>query len=492
MPLPRRWRRCSGLSLAIALVACRGQPADAPESTAVPDDPPPASEPEETPEPAPDPAAEAGPALPPAWAEAAAKIEAAARGDTTAWTRLAELVDTFGHRLSGSKALEGAIDWSIEVMRRDGLAEVRREKVMVPHWVRGEERAQIVGTTPRPLRILGLGGTVGTGKRPIRGPVVAVSSLEEVRAKGEALRGAIVVINKVMPPFDAERQETHYGATVPIRSSGASEAARHGAKAVLIRSVTAHSLASPHTGALRYADDAPKIPAAALAVEDADRLTRMAARGPVEVELFLGARTLPDAPSANAIGELRGRELPDEIVVIGGHIDSWDVGDGASDDGAGCMMAIEAVRLLQVAGLRPRRTIRVVLFTNEENGLRGGRAYHEAHRGERHVAAIESDFGAGAPRGFTVAGTEAQIAELQALAPLFRGIGADHIDPGGSGADIGPLTTDGVLGLGLHPDGSRYFDLHHSEADTLDKIDPDHLERNAAAMALMAYLLAER
>ncbi|MCA9717899.1 MAG: M20/M25/M40 family metallo-hydrolase, partial [Myxococcales bacterium] len=317
--------------------------------------------------------------------------------------------------------------------------------------------------------------------------------IAEVRERGDALKGAIVVINQAMPPYDHERHETHYGTTVQIRSSGASEAARLGARAVLIRSVTARSLASPHTGALRYADDAPKIPAAALAVEDAERLTRMAARGPVEVELFLGAKTLPDAESGNAIGELRGRELPDEVVVVGCHIDSWDVGQGAQDDGAGCVMAMEAARMLKELRLIPRRTVRVVLFTNEENGLRGGLAYHDAHKQERHAGAIESDAGCGAPWGFGITGPDEQVvADIIKLAPLFAPLGAGDLHPGGGGADISPLMKDGVLGVGVHPDTSRYFDVHHTRADTVEKIDPAHIRRNAAAMALMAYILAER
>jgi carboxypeptidase Q len=331
--------------------------------------------------------------LPEAWLQAAERLTTLANGRRRGWERLAWMADTYGHRLSGSAALESAIDWTLSVMREDGLEAVRREPVMVPRWVRGEERARIVAPINRELHLLGLGGTVGTGKKALRAEVVVTPRLEDVKGLGAAAKGKIVLINQVMPPFDHEHQRTHYGTTVTSRSSGASEAARVGAAATLIRSVTARSLQSPHTGSLRYAEGVAKIPAAALSVEDAELLARLAARGPVTVELSLGAKTLPDALSGNAIGELRGRELPEEVVVIGGHIDSWDVGDGSSDDGSGCLMAMEAVRLLLKAGLRPRRTIRVVLFTNEENGLRGGIAYHAAHKAERHVAAIEADVG---------------------------------------------------------------------------------------------------
>jgi carboxypeptidase Q len=428
-------------------------------------------------------------ALPPEFVAAAEKITAAIEGRVRAWELLAELADSFGHRLSGSRSLERAIDWSIAQMKAIGLENPRREKVMVPHWVRGAERARVVAPIERELVILGLGGTVG-GK--VRGEIAVVESLEEIERRGAELRGKIVVINQAMPRFDHARNETFYGETVKIRGYGASAAAKVGAKAVLVRSVTANSLRTPHTGALRYEDGVKKIPAAALTLEDAELLARLARRGKTTVELSLGARTLPDAVSGNAIAELRGRELPDEIVLIGGHIDSWDVGDGSTDDGAGCMMALEAAALLKELGLVPRRTIRVVLFTNEENGLRGARAYHAAHGQEKHVAAIEADTGSGAPRGFDIAGTPEQIAELQRYAPLFEGIGASVFEAGGGGADISPLTKDGVLSLGVSPDVSAYFDLHHSPADTFDKVDPDHLERNAAAMALMAWLLAER
>lgn len=427
--------------------------------------------------------------LPPGFVDVADRLTAAAQGRTRAWELLAVLSDSFGHRLSGSRSLEKAIDWTIAQMKKDGLDDPRREKVMVPRWVRGAERARVVAPIERDLVILGLGGTVG-GK--VRGEIAVVDSLAEIATRGAELRGKIVVINQAMPPFDHARHETHYGDTVRIRGGGASEAAKVGAKAVLVRSVTANSLRSPHTGALRYEDGVKKIPAAAVTLEDAELLARLARRGPTQVELSLGAKTLPDSESANAIAELRGRELPDEVVVIGGHIDSWDVGDGSTDDGAGCMMAIEAAALLKELGLVPRRTIRVVLFTNEENGLRGAKAYHAAHGKEKHVAAIEADTGSGAPRGFGISGTPEEVAALQRFAPLFDGLGASVLEAGGGGADISPLTKDGVLSLGLHPDVSAYFDLHHSPADTFDKIDPDHLERNAAAMALMAFVLAER
>lgn len=433
------------------------------------------------------------PAIEQKYVDAATKLSGLADADTRAWERLAYVADTYGHRLSGSRSLEQTIDWAVATMAADGLSNARREKVMVPHWVRGQESAEILGPNARPLPVLGLGMTVGTPSAGITAEVVVVANLDELDTRAADLKGKIVVINQAMPDFDHERQDAHYGTTVQIRSSGPSRAAAYGAKAVLIRSVTANSLRTLHTGALNYDPDQPKIPAAAITPEDAEWFMRMAARGQtVKVKLKLGAKLLPDAESANAVAELVGRELPNEIVVIGGHIDSWDVGDGSTDDGSGCLMAMEAALMLKEIGLIPRRTIRVVLFTNEENGLRGGLAYHDAHKQEVHVAGIESDSGSGAPWGFGIGQEQAQLDALLPFAPLFESIGAGTFVLGGGGADISPLTKDGMLGIAVRPNTSYYFDLHHSPADTIDKIAPFHLERNAAAMALMAYILAER
>ncbi len=432
--------------------------------------------------------------VPPKWAQdAAEKIIAAADGKTRGWDRLAEMTDRYGHRLSGSKALEDSIGWTLDTMRADGQENVRKEEVMVPHWVRGEESLQMSSPVRRELTMLGLGMSVGT-RGTLTREVIVVEHLDEIAELDDAAaKGKIILINQVMPPYDPATGDSHYGATVRSRTRGASEAAKKGADAVLVRSVTAHSLDTPHTGTLMYEEGVPKIPAAAVTVEAAELLSRAAERGPVKVSLKMGAKLLPDARSGNAIAEIVGREKPEEIVVIGGHIDSWDVGDGSSDDGAGCMAAMEAALLIREAGLRPRRTIRVVLFTNEENGLRGGLAYFDAHGTEPHVGAIESDSGMGAPTGFSLAGEDADaFAALQVYQPLFSALGELSIIKGWGGADISPLTKNGVLSMSLRPDASHYFDLHHSPADTIDKIDPAHLQGNAAAMALMAYILAER
>lgn len=307
---------------------------------------------------------------------AADKIAAAAKTRRSGYEWLAKLTDSFGHRLSGSASLERAIDFAVASMKDAGLSNPRREKVKVPHWVRGKESARVTSPMERELVMLGLGGSVGTGAKPIKAEVLVVDSLAALKEAGDKAKGKIVLVNQPMPAFDPATNETGYGATAPIRWSSALEAGKLGAVAALVRSVTAKAFRTAHTGSMApYPKDAPKIPAAALSPEDADYVARAAKSGPVTIELAMGAKTLPDADSANAIAELVGREKPDEIVVVGGHIDSWDVGDGASDDGAGCAMALDAARMLKELGLVPKRTVRVVLFTNEENGLRGGKGY---------------------------------------------------------------------------------------------------------------------
>ena len=425
----------------------------------------------------------------PAWIEQyrepAARLIGEALGGTFAWDRLAVLTDTIGHRLSGSPALERAVQWALSEMTKDGLENVRAERVMVPKWVRGQESAEIVEPAHHTMVMLGLGDSVGTKPEGVTGEVLVVNSFEELDAKSSAARGRIVLFNV---PF------TSYGETVRFRSAGPSRAARHGAIAALVRAVGPPGLRTPHTGALQYASDAPKIPAAAIATEDADRLERMSARhGRIVVRLKMEAHFEPDAESANVIGEIRGRELPDEIVVVSGHLDSWDVGAGATDDGGGCVATWEALRLMKKLNLRPRRTVRVVLFTNEENGGRGGQAYRDQHRGEldKHVLMMESDGGVFRPQGFGFSGSDAGRAKVRDIATLLAGIHADTISPGGGGADIGPSVQQaGIPALSLESDGD-YFLIHHTHADTVDKIDPLALARSSAAIAVMTYVIAE-
>jgi carboxypeptidase Q len=412
-------------------------------------------------------------------------IDAATR-DSAAWLRIAELTDTFGNRLSGSAALERAIDWTLARMRDDGLENVRGEPVMVPHWVRGAESAELIAPRRKPLTMLGLGGSVGTPAGGITAPVVVVRSFDDLAARGDAVRGRIVLFDV---PFST------YDETVEYRYRGASAAAKQGAVAALIRSVASFSMNSPHTGVMRYDSTvARRIPTAAITVEDAMLLHRMQDRGQaITVRLTMSARTLSPAPSRNVVAELRGRERPDEVVVIGGHIDSWDVGQGAMDDAGGVVAAWEAVRLMKALGLRPRRTVRVVGWTNEENGGAGGDAYLAAHRGDvsRHVFALESDNGVFRPIGIRVAASDSAVAMLKRLAPLLARIGADSVTKGEGEADIQPLLDAGVPGAGLHVDETRYFWYHHTNADTPDKLDPKDVARCVATMAVWGYVLAE-
>jgi len=415
---------------------------------------------------------------------------ASARSPDTAWERLTELVDVYGARITGSQALEQAIAWAARQMDDDGLEGVHLERVDVPHWVRGAERARVVRPVDRPLALLGLGGSVGT-QGPLSAPLVSFDSLDELRSSPARLDGRIAFVNHRMPPYDDARDDPGYRQGVQARLHAASEAAKRGALAVLVRSVTTVSLRTPHTGALSYDEGVPKIPAAAVSTEDADLLARLARRGPVEIELEMGAHQLPDAPSANVIGELRGRELADEIVLLGAHIDSWDVGPGASDDGAGCVAVMEALRLLRASGLAPKRTVRAVLFTGEEYGLAGARAYRERHGGDHHVAAFETDYGMAAPDAIGV-GSEDRAQAMAPLLPAFERFGIQRFRAHAFGADVEAIAEAGAPAFDLEPDGHHYFDIHHTAADTLDKVRPEDLRHNAAAIALLAYLLAEQ
>jgi len=404
-----------------------------------------------------------------------------------AYSRLAHLTDHIGNRLSGSKNLERAIDWAIAEMKRDELDNVHAEKVMVPHWVRGEESLEMLSPVATKLQMLGLGNSVGTPAEGIAAEAVVVRDFAELDRLGDKVRGKIVVYNA---PY------VNYGATVVYRLQGASRAARYGAVAALVRSITPVSLQTPHTGAMNYDPTQPKIPVAAVTIEVAEFLQRMNDRGDhPRLRLKMEAKFLPDAESANVVAELKGAEKPDEVILISGHFDSWDVGQGAHDDGGGCIVAWEAVRLLKELGLRPRRTIRVVLWTNEENGLRGGNAYRDAHRAEisKHVLAIESDSGVFRPEGFGLAATAPlQVrSNMIEIAKLLSGIGADQIAASGGGADIGPIMREGVIGASLDVDGEHYFDTHHTPADTLDKVTPRELALCVATMAVMAYVVAD-
>jgi len=417
--------------------------------------------------------------------DAATRIIGRALKDSAAWNRLAVLTETFGHRFSGSESLERAIDWTLAEMTRDQLDGVRGEPVMVPRWVRGAESVELVAPRRQTLQMLGLGGSIATPATGITADIMVVTSYDDLTKRASEARGKIVLFNV---PF------TNYGQTVAYRGGGAVAASRAGAVASLIRSVTPYSMRTPHTGGMAYNDSVPKIPHAAITPEDADMITRMIQRGQkVTVKLTMSARMMPDAQSRNVVAELRGSSSPDEVVVMGGHIDSWDVGRGAMDDAGGVVVAWEAIRILKELGLRPRRTIRVVGWTNEENGLRGGNGYRDAHRGEldKHVAAIESDGGVFKPLGFGFTGSDSAFAIVRQIGSLLAAIGAGDIVKGGGGADIGPIMALGVPGLGLNVDGTKYFWYHHTDADTVDKLDQHEVALCVATMAVMAYVLAD-
>jgi len=427
--------------------------------------------------------------------EVAGRLIGAAMVDRAGYDKLAYLTTRIGNRLSGSPGLERAVAWVAQEMKADGLENVRTQPVKVPRWVRGAESARIVKPFERPLNMLGLGGSMATPADGITAPVVVVNNFDDLERLGaQAIKGKIVL-------YDAPWQG--YARTVAYRNTGASRAARLGAVAALVRSVTPRSLYSPHTGALTYDPASPKIPSAAITVEDAAWIHQMTAMGQeVQLQLRMEAATLPDADSANVIGEIAGRDRPDEVVVLGGHLDSWDVGQGAHDDGAGILAAWRAVTLMKELGLKPRRTIRVVAWTNEENGTRGGNAYRDALGVDvdKHVAAIEMDEGAERPVGFAyqingTTGTDPRMlkasATLKEIARLLGAIGADSIETGGGETDIGPLMRAGVPGFGVSTINEHYFDWHHTNADTFDKIDLQDFRKCVASLAVLAYVLAD-
>ena len=441
---------------------------------------------------------------------AADKLIALSLADTRGYANLQYLCDHIGNRVSGSEPLSRAIAWSAELMRSEGLANVRTQPVTVPHWVRGQESGAILSPISRPLHLLGLGLSVGTPAEGLTAPIVAVPDFAALDRLGSAgVAGKIVVFNT---PY------VGYGQTVMYRVFGASRAAALGARAVLVRSITPLALQTPHTGVLQYDPKQPQIPAAAISIEDALLLARLAAEGaPVTIHLAMQAHLDAPIEQANVIGEIVGSEHPEQIVVLGGHIDSWDVGQGAQDDGSGIMATLAAVNVIERSGLRPKRTIRIVFWVSEENGSAGGIAYRKALSPaelQQHVAAIEMDGGAEAPTGWGFgaagghfhlqpgepahpkppplsAGELRSLILLKQIGTLLKRVGAGEIRQGGGGSDIDPLTTDGVPALGELTTAAHYFDWHHTEADTLDKVDPVEFRKNVASVAVMTYVLAD-
>jgi carboxypeptidase Q len=424
-------------------------------------------------------------------ADANKLIDAALR-DSSAYDRLSILTDKFGSRLSGSKSLEDAIDWILQQMKSDGLANVRGEPVMVPHWVRGEESAMLVSPRATQLHMIGLGGSVSTPAQGITAPVLVVSSFDELTRRAAEAKGKIVLFDHPFPP-DKPGLEGYREANV-YRGGSPAAGAKVGAVAVLIRSISSFSIQNPHTGSTRYDTTLTKLPAAALSIEDAEMLHRMQDHGEkIIVTLKMGAQTLPDAPSRNVVAELRGSEKPDEVVVLGGHIDSWDIGQGAMDDGGCSVAAWQAVKLMQKLGLKPKRTVRVVLWTNEENGGRGGRGYRDAHLAElpKHSAAMECDNGVFRPYGVRYQGSAAGMAAVKDIASVLERIGSSRVAMGEGEADVGPILQRGVPGLALDVDDTKYFWYHHSSGDMMTVIDRNDFAKCVATMAVLAYLIAD-
>jgi len=425
---------------------------------------------------------------------AAHKIVAEALSSNRSYEMLFDLCTTIGHRISGSPQAVRAVEWAKKQMEAYGFDNVHLEPVMVPRWVRGPiEEAYLIHPSGmrESLKITALGGSIGTPPEGITAEIVEVKSFEELKRLGDKAKGKIVFFNR---PMDRKSISTFaaYGGAVDQRHGGAVMAAAAGGVAALVRSMTTRIDDFPHTGGLEYVDTVKQVPGVALSTLQAERLSKLLAEGQrMKLHLKLSAKTLPDVESANVIGELRGSEKPEEIIVIGGHLDSWDVGQGAHDDGAGCVQSIEVLRILKNLGLTPKRTIRAVMFMNEENGLRGGIGYAAKDRpGERHLAAIESDEGGFMPRGFGVADSAA-FRKIAPWAPLFASFDADLIRFGGGGSDIGPMGPKGIPLMSLMVDTQRYFDSHHSDNDNLAAVNERELALGAAAMAILTYVMAQ-
>lgn len=436
--------------------------------------------------------APAGP-LPQAVAQQATALQKKALEGTRAFDIVRSVTVEVGPRLAGSPGDRAAVAWGVRKLLELGFGNVRAEKVTVPRWERGAESGEIVSPYPQPVALAALGGSVGTPPEGITAEVIEVPTLDALASVDAAkVKGKIVFFSNRM---ERTKDGSGYGRAVGVRGGGPSAAAKLGAVAVLIRSIGTDNNRTPHTGSTRYQEGVEKIPAAALSNPDADLLAAQVAAGkPVTFRLKLGARPLGEAESANVIGEIVGREKPEEIVLLGCHLDSWDLGTGAVDDGAGCAIMAEAARLIGQLPTKPRRTIRVVFYANEEFGLSGARAYAQAHAGElaNHVLAGESDFGSGKvwrlasrvdPAALPIVG---EITRL--LAPLKVEQGNNET---GGGADLSPLAPARVPLVSLSQDGTYYFDWHHTANDTLDKIDPKDLDQNVAAWATVAYVAAE-
>ncbi len=415
---------------------------------------------------------------------------------STAYGNLRVLTKQIGGRLAGSPQMVKAEKWGADVLKAAGADKVFTQQCMVPHWVRGEkEQARIISRRRDfvpPLNIIALGNSVGTGSKGVTAPVLEVSSFDELEARKNEVKGKIVFYNY---PFNPKFIKTFhsYGDAVKFRSQGPSRAAKYGALAIIVRSMS-HSMDNhPHTGSTRYNDSFPKIAAVAIGLKDAERLSKRIVNDPtMQVFLRTTCQMLPDTIGHNVIGELRGSEFPDEYITVGAHLDSWDNCEGAHDDGAGVVQSVEILRAYKAMGLRPKRTLRVVLFANEENGVRGGAKYAELAKenNEKHVFALESDAGGFTPRGFIMEMTAAQRAKVKSWTPLMLPYGLYDFDEVGSGVDITPLgRAFGIPMAELSPDSQRYFDIHHAASDVFESVNKRELEMGAIGMGALIYLV---
>jgi carboxypeptidase Q len=424
----------------------------------------------------------------------ALNIVSSALENRKAYSMLDELC-SLGPRLSGSENSLKAIHWAEDKMKKLGFDSVWLQPVMVPHWVRGSVEEAVITSgeySGRKINICSLGGSIGTRKTGITAPVIEVKNLDEIDSLQEKIKGKIVFINERM---DESMVNTFsaYGKAAYKRFYGAVKASEFGAAAVIIRSITTRHDNVPHTGVLIYNDSIPKIPGTAAGCQDSDFLSRALKENPgLELNIRLGCKTLPDIQSYNVIGEIRGYEYPDDIIVVGAHIDSWDKGTGAHDDGAGCTQSIEVLDLMKRLNLRPKRTIRCVLFINEENGSRGAETYgaYSDTASERHIAAIESDAGGFTPRRFTISADSSVISKIQQWLPILKVSSIDRVEKGGSGADINDIKKIIAL-IGYSPDNQRYFDFHHSDNDVFREVNPRELELGTAAITILTYLISQ-
>ncbi|TAH20580.1 MAG: peptidase M28 family protein [Cytophagales bacterium] len=415
-----------------------------------------------------------------------------------AYSQLEYLCKKIGGRLSGSPAAAAAVEFTRYVMDSMKLDNVYLQPVMVPHWVRGQkEVGKILNSRKigsKDIEVCALGNSVGTGKGGITANLLEVKNFDELKALGkEKVEGKIIFFNR---PMDATKFNTFeaYGGAANQRGSGASEAAKLGAIGVIVRSLASNIDDILHTGSTNYQLNVPKIPAVAISTKNAEFLSSLLkSDSTVSFYFETHCQMLPDILSYNVIGEIKGSEKPEEIIVVGGHLDSWDLGEGAHDDGTGCMQSIEVLRIFKALNIKPKRTIRAVMYMNEENGLRGGLEYAKValEKKEKHIAAMESDRGGFTPREFTTEADEKTLKKMQKWATLFEPYGISAIKQGGGGADISPLKNQNTVLIGYVPDSQRYFDVHHTSADTFDKVSPRELALGAGAMAALAYLIAQ-